>query len=110
MSLEDGPEGRGYGVSDSLLFKIVHVEPVINDPVTRNVSLYIIFHVFLELLRQIAQPQVAFLIVSGNNFGTRAFLRIFLNPLSDLIVCCTAGDQRAKIVAIDFRKIQPALI
>jgi hypothetical protein len=39
------------GVSDPLLFQIVHVEPVIDDPVTRDVSMDIIFHVFLELVR-----------------------------------------------------------
>ncbi len=53
---EDGPQGRGCSAfSDSLLFEIVHVEPVIDDAITRHVALDVIFHELLELGRQIAQ-------------------------------------------------------
>ena len=84
-------------VSDPLFFQIVHVKPVIHDAVTRDVSLNVILHVFLELGRQIAQTQVTFLVVPGNDLGTRTFLRIFLNPLRDLVVGCAGGDQRTEI-------------
>ena len=97
-------------VSDPLLFQIVHVEPVIHDAVTRDISMDVILHVFLKLVRQITQTQVAFLVVPGNDLGTRTLLRIFLNPLRDLVVSCTAGDQRTKIAVINLGKIQPALI
>ena len=109
--LQDGPQGRRYSaISDPLLLQIVHVEPVIHDAVTRDVSLDVILHVFLEFVRQIAQAQVAFLVVPGNDLGARTFLRIFLNPRSDLIVGCTAGNQRTKVAVINLGKIQPALI
>jgi len=57
----------------------------------------VIFHVFLELVRQIAQAQIAFLIVPGNDLSARTFLRMFLNPLRDLVVVCTAGNQGTEI-------------
>jgi len=59
--------------SDSLLFQIVHVEPVIHDAVTRDVSMDVVFHEFLELVRQIAQSRSRSL--------------------------CTARDQRTEIAA-----------
>ena len=40
--------------SDPLLFQIVHVEPVIHDAITRDISLYVIFHVLLEFVWEIA--------------------------------------------------------
>jgi len=110
LSCKTARRAVAAGISNPLFFEIVHVEPVIDDAVTWDVSLDIIFHVFLELRRQIAQPQVAFLIVPGNDLGARPFLRIFLNPVSDLVVCCAAGDQRAKIAVINLRKRQPTLI
>src|SRR5215470_1602357 len=61
------------GFSDPLFFEIVHVEPMIHDPITRNISLDVIFHEFLELVGKIAQAQVAFLVVPGNDLGTRTF-------------------------------------
>ena len=46
----------------------------------------VIFHVFLKLVRQITQTQVAFLVVPGNDLGTGTFLGILLNPRRDLVV------------------------
>src|SRR6266550_1353401 len=108
---QDDPQGRGYSAFlDPLFFQIVHVEPVIDDAVTRDVSLDVILHVFLELGRQITQTQVTFLVVPGNDLRTRTFLRIFLKPLRDLGVSCAGSDQRTEIAVINLGKIQPALI
>src|SRR5262249_15262569 len=98
------------GVSDSLFFQIVYVEPVIHDAITRNIPVDVLLHVFLEFVRQIAQAQIPFLVVPSNNLSTRTFFRVSLDPRGDLIVGCAAGDQRTKITIIDFGKIEPALI
>ena len=41
----------GDGCSEPFLFQIVHVEPMVHDPVTRNELLDVILHVLLEFQR-----------------------------------------------------------
>ena len=77
---------------------------MIHDAVTRDVAIYVILHVFLKLMRQITQTQVAFLVVPGNDLCARTLLRMFLNPLRDLFVSRTAGYQRTEIAVINFSK------
>src|SRR5437764_891774 len=59
---------------------------------------------------QVAQMQVAFLVVPGNNFGTRTLFSMVADPRGDLIVGCTGRNERPEIIIIDLGKFQPALI
>ncbi len=84
--------------SDPFFFQVVHVEPVMHHSVTRNEFLNIILHVLLEFQGQVAQMQVAFLVVPGNNFGTRTLFRMIADPFGDFTVGCTGGNERPKII------------
>ena len=52
----------GTSASDPFFFQVVHVEPVMHHSVTRNELLNIIFHILLELQRQVAQMEVSFVV------------------------------------------------
>ena len=97
-------------VSDPFFFQVVHVEPVMHHPVTRNELLNIILHVLLELQGQVAQMQVAFFVVPGNDFGTRTLFSMVVDPLDNLFVGCAGGNERPKIIITNLGKFQPALI
>src|SRR5213593_3517098 len=64
----------------------------------------------LEFQRQIAQVQVAFLVVPGNNLGTGTVFSVFTDPRSNLVVGRSGGDKGPEIVIINLCKFQPALI
>src|SRR5947208_6898260 len=97
-------------LSEPFFFQVVHVEPVVNHPVTWNELLNVIFHVLLEFQRQIAQVQVAFFIVPGDNLTARTFFCMFANPRSNLIIGRAGGNERSEVVVIDLSKRKPALI
>src|SRR5438132_8616628 len=78
--------------SEPLLFQVVHIEPVMYHSVTRNILLDVILHELLEFERQIAQMQIAFLIVPGNDLSAWAFPGVFADPRCDLIVGCASSD------------------
>src|SRR5947207_3620561 len=99
-----------YAISNAFLFQFVNVEPVMHYPVTRNELLNVILHVLLEFQGQVAQMQVAFLVVPGNDFGARTLFSVLADPLGNLIIGCASGDERAKIIIIDLGKFQPGLI
>src|SRR5947208_11021598 len=88
-------------LSEPFFFDVVHVEPVVNHPVTWNELLDVIFHVLLEFQRQITQVQIAFLIVPSDDLTARTLLCMFAYPSSNLIVRRTGGDERPEIVIID---------
>ena len=89
--MKQSPRGT---FSDPLFFQVVDVEPVMHHSVTGDVLLDIILHVLLEFQRQIAQAQVAFLIVPGNDLGTRKLFGVFTDPRSNLFVGGAGGDER----------------
>src|SRR5437899_2805934 len=76
----------------------------------RNELLDVILHILLEFQRQIAQVQVAFLVVPGNNLGTGTVFSVFTDPRSNLVVGRSGGDKGPEIVIINLCKFQPALI
>jgi hypothetical protein len=63
--------------SDSFFFQVVHVEPVMHHSVTRNELLNIIFHVLLELQRQVTQMEVPLFVIPRNDFRPRTLLSVF---------------------------------
>jgi hypothetical protein len=83
---------------------------VIDDTVTREVSVEVIFHLFVELRRQIAQAQVAFLVVPDNDFYPRAFFGIFAYPLRDLFVGRSGRNERSELGVVDPGEVEPALV
>src|SRR5438034_8017458 len=97
-------------LSEPFFFDVVHVEPVVHHPVTRNEFLDVIFHVLLKFQRQIAQVQVSFFIVPGDDLGARTLLCMFTNPRNNLIIGRAVGDERSEVVVIDLSKLKPALI
>src|SRR6266496_1221807 len=80
-------------LSEPFFFDVVHVEPVVHHPVTRNELLDVIFHVLLKFQRQIAQVQVAFFIVPSDNLRARTLLCMFTNPRNNLIISRAGGDE-----------------
>jgi hypothetical protein len=96
--------------SDPFFFQVVHVEPVMHHPVARDELRDVILHVFLEFQRQIAQVQVPFAIVPGDDLGARTFLRVLANPSRNFVIGCASRNERPKIIIIDLGKFQPALI
>jgi hypothetical protein len=67
---------------------------VVHHAITRDVFLDVVLHVFLQLWGQIAQAQVAFLIVPDDNVGSGALLGMLSNPRGDLVVGRAGGDKR----------------
>src|SRR5882724_13482271 len=97
-------------LSKPFFFNVIHVEPVVDHPVTWNELLDVIFHVLLEFQGQIAQMQVAFFIVPSDNPSARTFFCMFANPRRDLIIGRAGGDERSEVVVVDLSKLKPALI
>src|SRR6266513_6295735 len=97
-------------LSEPFFFDVVNVEPVVHHPVTRNELLDVILHVLLKLQRQIAQVQIAFFVIPGDDLGAWTFFGAFANPCRNLIVGCAGGDERPEVVVVDLREPPPALL
>src|SRR5882724_13072900 len=97
-------------LSEPFFFQVVHVEPVVDHPITWNELLDVIFHVLLKFQGQIAQVQVAFFIVPSDDLTARALLCMFANPRSNFIIGRAGGNERSEVVVIDLSKLKPALI
>jgi len=54
--------------------------------------------------------QVAFFVVPRNDFGTRTLFNVIADPLGNLIIGGTGGNERPKVVIINLSNLQPALI
>jgi hypothetical protein len=93
-----------------LFFQVVDVKPVIDHAIARHKVADVILHVLLEFQRQLAQAQVAFFVVPGNDLRTRTFSGVLANPRGDLIVGCARGDERLECVVVNFGELQSALI
>src|SRR5574341_813976 len=94
----------------TLLFPVIHVEPAVHDTVARDAGRDVVLHVFLQFRRQIAQAQVAFLIVPDDDVGARAFLGVLADPRGDLIVSRTRGHKQPERTVVDLGEFQPPLI
>src|SRR6266480_7530877 len=79
--------------SDPFFFQVVHVEPVMHHPVTRNELLNIILHVLLEFQRQVAQMEVKLFVVPLNDLGTRALFSMLANPRDKLVIGCAGSNE-----------------
>src|SRR5437899_8116382 len=91
--------------SEPLLFQVVHVEPVMYHSVTRNILLDVILHELLEFQRQIAQMQIALLIVPGNDLGARTFFGVLADPRRALVIGRASGDERPEVVIDNLGKL-----
>jgi len=83
----------GHGCSKPFFLQVVNIEPVVHDAIARDELLDVILHVLLEFQRQIAQVQIAFLIIPGDDFCAWAFLSVLANPRRNLIVSCPGGNE-----------------
>src|SRR5688572_24983099 len=92
---------RWVAWSEALLFQVVHIEPVVNDAVARQVLRDVVLHVFLELGRQVAQAHVPLLVVPGDDFRAGTFLRVPANPFGNLVVRRAGGHEGAEGGVVD---------
>src|SRR3989449_10421750 len=96
--------------SETFLFQVVHIEPVIHHAIARDVLLDVVLHVFLQLWGQIAQAQVTFFIVPDDDVGAGALLGVLADPRGDLVVGRAGGDKRPVRVVVNLSELQPPLI
>src|ERR1041385_7647959 len=96
---------------EAFLLQVVDVEPVVNDPVARDELGDVVLDVFLSFSGQIAQAQVALLVVPLDDFDPRTFLGVLSDPGRDLAIGCAGGDERLEgIIVIVRMPIRPPWI
>ena len=83
---------------------------MVNDAVARQELWDVVLHVFLNLRRQIAQAQVALLVVPGDDFRAGTFLRVLANPSGNLVVRRAGGHEGAEGVVVNAGEFEPDLI
>ena len=76
-----------------------------HHPVPRDELLDVILHKLLEFQGQIAEVQIAFFIIPGNDLCAWAFLRVFADPCGDLTVDRAGGDKRSELVVINLSEL-----
>src|SRR5712692_1009141 len=96
--------------SETFLFQVVHIEPVVHHAIARDVLLDVVLHVFLQLWGQVAQAQVAFPVVPDDDVGSGTFLGMLADPRGDLFVGRASGDKRPVRVVVNLSELQPPLI
>src|SRR2546428_710292 len=96
--------------SETFLFQVVHIEPVVHHAIARDVLLNVVLHVFLQLGGQVAQAQVAFPVVPDDDVCTGTFLGVLADPRGTLVIGRTGGDKRPVRAVVNLSELQPPLI
>jgi len=69
----------------------------------------VIFHVFLNFGREVAQAQIALLVVPGNDFRAAAF-GMFDDPGLDFLIGGAGGDEGFEGIVVEAGELEPDLV
>ena len=97
---------------EALFLGVEDVEEIadVMDHFGRHVFWNVVFHEFLQLIRELADPLVAPLIVPLDDVDARPLLCILLNPFADGNVVCTGGDEFAQGRSLQLREAEEYIV
>src|SRR5277367_1550784 len=76
----------GLATSQAFFFQIEYIEPMIDHPVAWDELCNIILHILLGCRWQVAQTQVALVIIPNDDISAGSFFGVLANPCGHLVV------------------------